>query len=158
MAKVAQQMVEQSGINVNELLDKLVRAASAEFTTTTTRFCGSTPLAWRVRDSKKSLRIRLEDRNHFEALIPRIYELGGEIPRDIRDFANMAACPDAYLPERGQGCDSTSPRVGFTSGGTEEAKEAVSEVKCSKVTYDRCYRFWSKPSCCAIRSIPTSAI
>jgi len=43
-------------------------------------------LAWRVRDSKKSLRIRLEDRNHFEALIPRIYELGGEIPRDIRDF------------------------------------------------------------------------
>lgn len=33
MAKVAQQMVEQTGINVNELLDKLVRAASAEFTT-----------------------------------------------------------------------------------------------------------------------------
>lgn len=30
---------------------------------------------------------RLEDRNHFEALIPRIDELGGEIPRDIRNFA-----------------------------------------------------------------------
>lgn len=33
MPKVALQMVEQAGVNVNELLDKLVRAASAEFTT-----------------------------------------------------------------------------------------------------------------------------
>ncbi|GAB4238411.1 MAG: hypothetical protein Kow00121_65310 [Elainellaceae cyanobacterium] len=33
MAKVAQQMVEQAGIDVKELVDKLVRAASAEFTT-----------------------------------------------------------------------------------------------------------------------------
>jgi ferritin-like protein len=41
---------------------------------------------------------RLEDRNHFEALVPRIYELGGAIPRDLREFANDAACPNAYLP------------------------------------------------------------
>ena len=26
---------------------------------------------------------RVEDRNHFEALIPRIYELGGKLPDDI---------------------------------------------------------------------------
>lgn len=131
MARVAQQMVEQAGINVGELVDKLVRAASAEFTTyyyyTILRVnaigLDGEGLKEIIEDA------RLEDRNHFEVLVPRIYELGGEIPRDIRDFANMAACPDAYLPERGQGCDSTSPRVGFTSGGTEEAKEAVSEVK-----------------------------
>lgn len=131
MAKVAQQMVEQAGVNVNELLDKLVRAASAEFTTyyyyTILRV---NAIGLEGEGLKEIIEdARLEDRNHFEALIPRIYELGGEIPRDIRDFANMAACPDAYLPERGQGCDSTSPRVGFTSGGTEEAKLAVSEVK-----------------------------
>src|SRR2546427_12981931 len=42
---------------------------------------------------------RIEDRNHFEALTPRIYELGGSLPRDIRDFAKDSACPDAYLPK-----------------------------------------------------------
>lgn len=41
---------------------------------------------------------RIEDRNHFEALIPRIYELGGELPRDMKDFHDMSACPPAYLP------------------------------------------------------------
>ena len=33
MGKVARQVVEQAGVNVDVLLDKLVRAASAEFTT-----------------------------------------------------------------------------------------------------------------------------
>lgn len=33
MGRVARQMVEQSGINVEELLTKLVAAAGAEFTT-----------------------------------------------------------------------------------------------------------------------------
>jgi len=133
MAKVAQQMVEQAGINVKELLDKLVRAASAEFTTyyyyTILRVnaigLDGEGLKEIIEDA------RLEDRNHFEALVPRIYELGGEIPRDIRDFSNMAACPDAYLPERAQENGSTPPRVGFTGGGTEESKEAVRKVQQS---------------------------
>lgn len=43
---------------------------------------------------------RLEDRLHFETLVPRIYELGGDLPKDIREFSNMAACKDAYLPEK----------------------------------------------------------
>src|SRR3989304_6298253 len=47
MAKVARQMVEDAGLNVQELLDKL----------------------------------------------------GGELPRDIRQFADLAGCPDAYLPD-----------------------------------------------------------
>src|SRR6185437_6529985 len=38
-------------------------------------------------------------RNHFEVLTPRIYELGGALPRDIKDFAKDAGCPDAYLPK-----------------------------------------------------------
>jgi len=42
---------------------------------------------------------RIEDRNHFEALVPRIYELGGKLPDDIRAFADQAGCPDAYLPD-----------------------------------------------------------
>ncbi|MBV9690683.1 MAG: hypothetical protein JO202_13355, partial [Ktedonobacteraceae bacterium] len=41
---------------------------------------------------------RLEDRAHFELVTPRIYELGGTLPYDIRTFADRAGCPDAYLP------------------------------------------------------------
>jgi ferritin-like protein len=41
---------------------------------------------------------RLEDRAHFELVTPRIYELGGSLPYDVREFADRAGCPDAYLP------------------------------------------------------------
>ncbi len=63
---------------------------------------------------------RIEDRNHFEALVPRIYELGGELPRDIRAFADQAGCPDAYLPDslhRGTGSIADLPGSGHTSMG-----------------------------------------
>ncbi len=101
MGKVARQMVEQSGIKVADLLDKLVRAASAEFTTyyyyTILRV---NAIGFEGEGLKEIIEdARIEDRNHFEALTPRIYELGGELPRDIKDFAKVAACPDAYLPK-----------------------------------------------------------
>ena len=101
MGKVARQVVEQAGINVDELVAKLVRAAAAEFTTyyyytilrvNSIGFDGE-GLKEIIEDA------RIEDRNHFEALTPRIYELGGALPRDIREFAKDAACPDAYLPK-----------------------------------------------------------
>ena len=100
MARIAREMVEKAGMDVEKLVAKLVRVAAAEFTTyyyytilrvNATGFEGE-GLKEIVEDA------RLEDRNHFEALVPRIYELGGEIPRDIREFADDAACPDAYLP------------------------------------------------------------
>lgn len=100
MAKVAREVVERAGIKVEELVDKLVRAAGAEFTTyyyytilrvNSIGFDGE-GLKEIIEDA------RIEDRNHFEALVPRIYELGGKLHRDIKDFAREAACPDAYLP------------------------------------------------------------
>jgi ferritin-like protein len=137
MAKVALQMVEQAGIDVKELVDKLVRAASAEFTTyyyyTILRVnaigMDGEGLKEIIEDA------RLEDRNHFEALIPRIYELGGEIPRDIRDFASMAACPDAYLPDAFRGkqemahSEHNSPSVGYAS--PQESSQAIAQVQQS---------------------------
>jgi len=42
---------------------------------------------------------RIEDRNHFEALIPRIYELGGALPNDMRVFHDMAACHPPACPK-----------------------------------------------------------
>ncbi|MBF1999355.1 MAG: DNA protection protein DPS [Synechococcales cyanobacterium C42_A2020_086] len=101
MAKVAQEMVTNAGVDVQELVRKLVRAAAAEFTTyyyyTILRV---NAIGFDGEGLKEIIEdARLEDRNHFEALVPRIYELGGELPRDIRAFADDAACPDAYLPQ-----------------------------------------------------------
>jgi Protein distantly related to bacterial ferritins len=42
---------------------------------------------------------RVEDRNHFEALLPRIYELGGQLPNDMVEFHNISGCPPARLPD-----------------------------------------------------------
>ena len=104
MGKVARQVVEQAGVDVNVLLDKLVRAAGAEFTTfyyyTILRV---NAIGFDGEGLKEIIEdARIEDRNHFEALTPRIYELGGALPRDIRQFADVAGCPDAYLPEKPQ--------------------------------------------------------
>jgi ferritin-like protein len=101
MGRVAQEMVEKAGLDRKVLLEKLVAAAGAEFTT----FYYYTIL--RVNaiglDGEGMKEIiedaRIEDRNHFEALVPRIYELGGQLPQDIRQFADVAGCPDAYLPD-----------------------------------------------------------
>ncbi len=101
MAKVAQEVVQNAGVDIDELRKKLVRAAAAEFTTyyyyTILRV---NAIGFDGEGLKEIIEdARLEDRNHFEALLPRIYELGGELPRDLRDFASEAACPDAYLPQ-----------------------------------------------------------
>ena len=102
MGKVARQVVEQAGINVNKLVGKLVRAASAELTTyyyyTILRV---NAIGFDGEGVKEIIEdARIEDRNHFEALVPRIYELGGALPRDVKDFCKEAACPDAYLPAK----------------------------------------------------------
>ncbi len=102
MGKVARQVVEQAGVDVNALVDKLVRAAAAEFTTfyyyTILRV---NSIGFEGEGLKEIIEdARIEDRNHFEALTPRIYELGGALPRDIRKFADVAGCPDAFLPSK----------------------------------------------------------
>ena len=101
MGAVAREIVEKAGLNIGELLSKLVAAAGAEFTTfyyyTILRVSAIGMEGEGIKEIIEDARI--EDRNHFEALLPRIYELGGELPRDIREFADIAGCPDAYLPD-----------------------------------------------------------
>lgn len=43
--------------------------------------------------------MRVEDRNHFEAFVPRIYELGGKLPEDVKEFQGLAGFPPARLPK-----------------------------------------------------------
>ncbi|MFQ5914042.1 MAG: DNA protection during starvation protein [Nitrospinota bacterium] len=97
--RVGAEQMEARGVNVKRLVDKLIDAAGAEFTT----YYYYTILRMHLAGHEDYKEIcedaRLEDRAHFELVAPRIYELGGGIPRDIREFADRASCPDAYLPE-----------------------------------------------------------
>lgn len=119
MARVARQMVEEAGIKVDDLLTKLVAAAGAEFTTfyyyTILR---ANAIGLEGEGMKEIIEdARIEDRNHFEALVPRIYELGGRLPDDIRAFAEQAGCPDAYLPDSLGGATAQRRGSGTTAFG-----------------------------------------
>jgi ferritin-like protein len=101
MAKVAREMVEKSGVKVDKLVELLVKNAAAELTTYyyyTILRCNLIGLEGEgIKEIAETARI--EDRNHFEALVPWIYELGGSLPKDMKDFHDISGCPPAYLPE-----------------------------------------------------------
>lgn len=98
---VAVQVIEKAGVNVQKLIDLIIAGVGAEFTTyyyyTILRMHCTGLEGEGIKEIVEDARI--EDRNHFEAMTPRLYELGGSLPRDIREFADKAGCPDAYLPE-----------------------------------------------------------
>lgn len=100
MAKIARKMVEQAGVDVQKLLDLLVKNASAELTTYYYYTILRVNLIGLQGEGIKEIAetARIEDRNHFEALVPRIYELGGQLPQDMKAFHDMSACPPASLP------------------------------------------------------------
>jgi ferritin-like protein len=101
MAKVAREMVERAGVNVDALLELLVKNASAELTTFYYYTILRVNLIGLEGEGIKEIAetARIEDRNHFEALVPRIYELGGKLPGDMKEFHDMSACPPAALPK-----------------------------------------------------------
>ncbi len=101
MAKVARKVVEDAGVDVEKLLDLLVKNASAEFTTYFYYTHLRMNLIGLEGETLKEIAedARIEDRNHFEALLPRIYELGGELPNDLKEFHDISGCPPAKLPE-----------------------------------------------------------
>jgi len=101
LAKVAREMVEKSGINVDQLLELLVKNASAELTTYYYYTILRANLIGLEGEGLKEIAetARIEDRNHFEALVPRIYELGGKLPESMLDFHDVSACPPAVLPK-----------------------------------------------------------
>ncbi len=100
MARRNVELIERAGVDVKKLVDMLVRAAAAEFTTyyyyTILRMHAAGLEGEAIKEIVEDARI--EDRNHFEALAVRIYELGGELPNDIREFSSLAACSDPKLP------------------------------------------------------------
>jgi ferritin-like protein len=97
--RVGVEQLRMRGVDVDHLINLLIDAAGAEFTT----YYYYTILRMYLAGNEDYKEIcedaRLEDRSHFELITPRIYELGGSIPRDIREIADRAGCPDAYLPD-----------------------------------------------------------
>ncbi len=100
MARVAREMVERAGVNVDQLVELLVKNASAELTTYYYYTILRVNLIGLEGEGLKEIAeaARIEDRNHFEALVPRIYELGGKLPKDMKEFHDISACPPAALP------------------------------------------------------------
>jgi ferritin-like protein len=101
MAKVTREVVEMAGVNVDELLELLVNNAAAELTTFYYYTILRVNLIGLEGETVKEIAetARIEDRNHFEALVPRIYELGGKLPESMVDFHDCSACPPATLPK-----------------------------------------------------------
>ena len=101
MAKVAREMVEKAGVDVDKLLELLVKNAAAELTTYYYYTILRANLIGLDGETLKEIAevARIEDRNHFEALVPRIYELGGNLPEDMKVFHDMSACAPARLPK-----------------------------------------------------------
>ncbi len=101
MAKVAREMVERAGVNVDQLVELLVKNAAAELTTFYYYTILRVNLIGLDGEGIKEIAetARIEDRNHFEALVPRIYELGGKLPEDMKVFHDISACPPARLPQ-----------------------------------------------------------
>jgi len=134
--RVGVEQIASRGVDVPALVEKLIDAAGAEFTT----YYYYTILRMYLAGNEDYKEIcedaRLEDRAHFELITPRIYELGGSIPYDIREFADRAGCPDAYLPGTGDGKRPPS------QDGTGPTAAAILEVLLEA---ERCaIRTWSE--------------
>lgn len=101
MAQVAREMVQKAGVNLDQLIELLVKNASAELTTFYYYTILRVNLIGLEGEGLKEIAeaARIEDRNHFEALVPRIYELGGKLPGNMKDFHDVSACPPASLPK-----------------------------------------------------------
>jgi ferritin-like protein len=136
--RVGLEAIETRGVNVGELVEKLIDAAGAEFTTYYYYTILRMNLAGKEDYKEICEDARLEDRSHFELITPRIYELGGQLPADIRTFADRAGCPDAYLP-------------GY-SGVTQEGIETVEEIKEQSVNAADILEVLLEAERCAIRT------
>jgi ferritin-like protein len=101
MELVSRTLVREAGVNVEEVRDLLIANAAAELTTFYYYTILRVNLIGMEGEGLKEIAedARIEDRNHFEALVPRIYELGGELPDSMNEFHDMSACPPARLPE-----------------------------------------------------------
>jgi ferritin-like protein len=98
--RVGVEVIRARGVDVEKLIKMLVANAAAEFAST---YYYYTILRMHLAGHEDYKEIaedaRLEDRAHWELIVPRIYELGGELPNDLKVFHDQAGCAAAKLPD-----------------------------------------------------------
>ena len=78
----------------------LVANAAAEFSSTYYYYTVLRMNLAGLEDYEKICEVAgLEDRAHWELIVPCIYELGGQLPNDLREFNDQAGCRAAKLPD-----------------------------------------------------------
>lgn len=95
------EILKKNGVNVDELIKQLVINSSVEFTayyyfTLLRANCTGMEgegIKGIIEDA------RLEDLSHFESCIERIYQLGGQLPKDATDYIKMSGCEFLQLPD-----------------------------------------------------------
>jgi ferritin-like protein len=90
--RVGVEVIRARGVDVEKLIKMLVANAGAEFAST---YYYYTILRMNLAGHEDYKEIcedaRLEDRAHFELIVPRIYELGGHLPRPGRVHGRKTA-------------------------------------------------------------------
>ena len=98
--RVGVEVIRKRGVDVEKLIKMLIANAAAEFAST---YYYYTILRMHLAGHEDYKEIcedaRLEDRAHWELIVPRIYELGGELPNDLPAFHDQAGCRAAKLPD-----------------------------------------------------------
>ena len=95
------EILKKNGVDVEELIKQLVINSSVEFTayyyfTLLRANCTGMEgegIKGVIEDA------RLEDLSHFESCIERIYQLGGQLPKDAIDYIKMSGCEFLQLPD-----------------------------------------------------------
>jgi ferritin-like protein len=94
------EVIRAHAVDVEKLIKMLVANAAAEFASTYYYYTILRMNLAGYEDYKEICEdARLEDRAHWELIVPRIYELGGSLPNDLREFHDQAGCPAAKLPD-----------------------------------------------------------
>ena len=98
---VGVEILKKNGVDVEELIKQLVINSSVEFTayyyfTLLRANCTGMEgegIKGVIEDA------RLEDLSHFESCIERIYQLGGQLPKDAINYIKMSGCEFLQLPD-----------------------------------------------------------
>jgi len=91
--RVGVEVIRARGVDVEKLIKMLVANAAAEFASTYYYYTILRMNLAGYEDYKEICEdARLEDGAHWELIVPRIYELGGHLPNDLKEFHDQAGC------------------------------------------------------------------
>lgn len=137
MSEYSIKLVQNAGVDTDTLVKLLISNAASELSTYYHYGILQANLnglegAW-LKEIVETAKI--EDRIHYEALVVRIYELGGTLPETLHDFYNQASCPPAFLP-----CDKTDIKETVRVLRDAERCAMAGYQKICKMTFDKDYR------------------